>query len=101
MYVTECVFFPHTESLHGVNITQNPTLLFKKGCESVEIECQHEDVTHYYMYWYRQRSLGEMDMINISLGKDMSQTVKPFNESKHSMIHTEFVHTTLQITRRG
>lgn len=86
-----------TGSLHGVNISQNPTLLLKKAGESVEIKCQHDDATHYYMYWYRQRGLSEMDLITMSLGKDISQTVEPFNNSKYSMIRTEVMHTSLQL----
>ncbi|XP_047677585.1 M1-specific T cell receptor beta chain-like [Tachysurus fulvidraco] len=86
-------------SLHGVKISQNPTALLKKAGESVEIKCQHDDSTHYYMYWYRQRSLGEMDLITMSLGKDISQTVEPFNNSKYSMIRTEVMHTSLQLKK--
>ncbi|MCJ8736641.1 hypothetical protein PDJAM_G00014870 [Pangasius djambal] len=85
------------KSVHGVSIIQNPTLLIKKGGDSVEIGCQYDDNTHYYMYWYRQRSLGEMDMITMSVGKDIAQTVEPFNKSKYSMIRPEVQHTTLQL----
>lgn len=86
-----------TESLHGVNIIQNPTLLIKKAGESVEIGCQHDDSTHYYMYWYRQKSQGEMDVITMSLGKNKSQIIEPHNKSKYAMIRPEVQHTILQL----
>lgn len=91
------VLLSFTESLHGVDIVQNPTLLMKDVGERVEIRCEHDDSTHYYMYWYRQRSLGELDLITMSLGKDLTQTVEPFNKSKYTMMRPEVQQTTLQL----
>lgn len=67
--------------------------------KSVKMSCVHNDSTYYYIYWYRQRSLGELDLIVLSVGKDMIQVVPPFNESKYIMSRPEVKNTTLQIER--
>lgn len=91
------VILSFTEPLHGVHIIQNPTLFMKEVGETVEIRCEHDDNTHFYMYWYRQRSLGEMDMITMSVGKGLVQTVEPYNKSKYSMIRPVVQQATLQL----
>lgn len=63
----------------------------------MEIGCQHDDNIHYYMYWYRHRGLGEMDMITMSLGKDMAQTIEPYNKSKYSMSRPDVQRASLQL----
>ena len=72
-------FISPTEPSSGLFITQTPTLLIKEQGESVNVGCEHNDSTYYYIYWYRQRSLGAMDLIATSVGKVSVQLVLPFN----------------------
>lgn len=94
--VRNCILI-FTECLHGVSIFQNPTLLIKNVGESVEFGCQQDDNTYYYMYWFRQINLGDLDTITMSLGKGMAQTVEPYNTSKYIMFRPDVQHTTLQL----
>uniref|UniRef100_A0AAR2J9B9 Ig-like domain-containing protein n=1 Tax=Pygocentrus nattereri TaxID=42514 RepID=A0AAR2J9B9_PYGNA len=92
-------FISPTEPLSGLFITQTPTLLIKELGESVKVGCEHNDSTYYYIYWYRQRSLGAMDLIATSVGKGSVQIVLPFNESKYSMTRPDVKRSVLQIEK--
>ncbi|KAI4898444.1 hypothetical protein NFI96_000500 [Prochilodus magdalenae] len=91
------VYFCASKSLSGILITQTPSLLFKERGESVKLGCEHNDSTYYYIYWYRQRSMGELDLIAMSVGKGTVQIVPPFSDSKYSMTRPEVKNSVLQI----
>ncbi|KAL7872947.1 hypothetical protein AOLI_G00120180 [Acnodon oligacanthus] len=91
------IFIAKTSS--GLFITQTPTLLIRELEESVKVGCEHNDSTYYYIYWYRQRSLGAMDLIATSVGKGSVQIVLPFNESKYSMTRPDVKSSVLQIEK--
>jgi len=49
------------------------------------------------MYWYRQRSQGELSLVAISLGKDTVEIVAPFTDTKYTMKRPEIKESTLEI----
>lgn len=49
------------------------------------------------MYWYRQRSQGEITLVAISLGKDTVETVAPFTDTKHKMKRPKIEESSLEI----
>ncbi|KAG9268835.1 hypothetical protein AMEX_G17858 [Astyanax mexicanus] len=87
------------KSTEGLSITQDPTLIIKDYGDSVKAECWHNDSTYYYMYWYKQGILGQIELIALSIGKGMSQIAAPFNESKYSMTRVEVKHGILEIQK--
>ncbi|XP_076835195.1 M1-specific T cell receptor beta chain [Brachyhypopomus gauderio] len=54
------------ESSVGITVSQDPLLFLKYRGDVVNMECKHDDKTYYYMYWYRQRTLGELDLVAMS-----------------------------------
>ncbi|KAI7790305.1 hypothetical protein IRJ41_019305, partial [Triplophysa rosa] len=87
-----------SKSLTGVTITQKPALLGVTQGKEATLNCEHDDGSYYYMYWYKQRSSGEMlSLLAISFGKDTEETVAPFNKTKFKMTRPEIKESSLKI----
>lgn len=65
--------------------------------EQVTLKCNHDDGSYYYMYWYRQRSQGELILVAISVGKGNKEIVSPFTETKYIMQRPEIKESSLEI----
>ena len=88
----------HTGSTFGVKVSQSPPILFMKiRTKSVTLNCQHDDSTHYNMFWYRQQTNRELKMIAYSSGKDNAQIEKPFEKSKYTLTRPEVLKSSLEI----
>uniref|UniRef100_A0A3Q2D626 Ig-like domain-containing protein n=1 Tax=Cyprinodon variegatus TaxID=28743 RepID=A0A3Q2D626_CYPVA len=81
----------------AVNIHQPPSELVRDGEQSVTLKCEQDSDQIYYMYWYRQASSGEMELVAYSASKDASSIEAPFNNSKYTMTRRELRRTELQI----
>ncbi|MEQ2196208.1 hypothetical protein XENOCAPTIV_026579 [Xenoophorus captivus] len=91
------VLFLPEFSAAAVNINQPPSVFIREGEQSVTFHCQQDNDQHYYMYWYRQASTGEMELVTYSAGKELSSIEAPFNKSKYTMTRLELLRTSLQI----
>lgn len=49
------------------------------------------------MYWYRQRSQGELSLVALSLGKDTADIVAPFTGTKYTMERPQIKESSLEI----
>lgn len=63
----------------------------------VTLDCQHDDTTHYYLYWYKQKTNGEMSLVAYSTNKGDEQIEKPFNNSKYKLTRPEMLKSSLEI----
>lgn len=95
------VFLLAIKSLGGITITQNDqvsqTQVITQRDKQVTLKCNHDDDTYYYMYWYRQRSQGELSLVAISVGRDNKETVSPFTEPKYIMQRPAIKESSLEI----
>ena len=88
----------HSGSTLGVKVSQSPPISFmKRQTKSVTLNCQHDDNTHYNMFWYRQQTNREMNLIAYSLGKDNVKIEEPFNSSKYTLTRPEVLKSSLEI----
>ena len=88
----------HSGSTLGVKVSQSPPISFmKRQTKPVTLYCQHDDNTHYNMFWYRQQTNGEMNLIAYSLGKDNVKIEEPFNSSKYTLTRPEVLKSSLEI----
>ncbi|KAL7380144.1 hypothetical protein ABVT39_012624 [Epinephelus coioides] len=80
-----------------VKITQPPFIFSREGDSAVTLQCEHDDSTHFYMYWYIQSSSANMQLVTYSAGKDTASTEAPFNKSRYTMFRPEMLQSSLQI----
>ncbi|KAJ7988784.1 hypothetical protein DPEC_G00312800 [Dallia pectoralis] len=81
----------------GVTIQQTPVLLVCwEGDDLVTLHCHHDDSSHYYMFWYRQKGT-KMEMLTFSLNRNNADTEVPFEKNKYTMNRTELTDSSLEI----
>lgn len=49
------------------------------------------------MYWYRQRSQGELSLVAFSLGKDNAEILAPFTDTKYTLTRPQIKESSLDI----
>lgn len=88
----------YTGSTVGVNIQQMPPIsLTPIQTKSVVLECQHDDSTHYRMFWYIQKTSGELSLVAFSAGENDGKIEPPFDSSKYTITRTNMLESSLQI----
>ncbi|MBN3300326.1 TVB5 protein, partial [Amia calva] len=93
-YILVCV----TGFSDTVTVTQKPPILFKSpGINSDTLHCEHDDNTHFNIFWYRQDKKGGFPLIGYSTGKDNVNLEQEFKDSKFKMTRPETRKSTLQI----
>ncbi|KAF3700862.1 T-cell receptor beta chain V region C5 Precursor [Channa argus] len=86
-----------TDFSFGVKIIQPPFVLCHDGDLAVTLRCKQDDNQYFYMYWYKQNSSGQIQLVTYSLGKDAWDIETPFQKSKYTMLRPAVVNTSLQI----
>lgn len=86
-----------TGSTFGVNIDQKPSISLMPITKSVTLECQHDDKSHYYLFWYKQNTNGDLGMIAYSVGEDNAKLEEPFNSSKYTFNRQKLLTSSLEI----
>ncbi|KPP74133.1 hypothetical protein Z043_106736 [Scleropages formosus] len=82
---------------NGVNVFQKiPVLFAQTGAESVTLNCEHDDSSYYYMFWYKH-NIGKMDLLAYSGSSGSATTEPPFSESKYKMIRLAVLNSSLEI----
>uniref|UniRef100_A0AAY4AE06 Ig-like domain-containing protein n=1 Tax=Denticeps clupeoides TaxID=299321 RepID=A0AAY4AE06_9TELE len=72
-------------SADGVKIVQKPQEIFYNPSKDLEtIYCEHNDSTHFYMYWYKQGSKKDMQLLVFSSAPESEAIEPPFDKSKYS-----------------
>ena len=80
-----------------MKINQSSIVFSRETDSSVSLECEQDDQTYIYMFWYRQSSSMEMQLVTYSTGKESVKTEAPFNSSKFTMSRPEVLKSSLQI----
>ncbi|KAG9336784.1 hypothetical protein JZ751_003132 [Albula glossodonta] len=87
-----------TKICDAVTVIQKQSdLLTRMGAASETLQCEHDEATHFTMFWYRQDSGGGLQLIAFSTGQDTVNLEPPFNESKYTMKRPEILKASLQI----
>nr|XP_055027334.1 T cell receptor beta chain MC.7.G5-like [Misgurnus anguillicaudatus] len=94
---SNAVYLCAAKSVTGLDITQTPALLSVSQGKETTLKCGHNDGSYYYMYWYIQRSSGELSLLAFSPGKDSVEIVSPFSASKYTMVRPDIKESTLKI----
>lgn len=82
----------------GLDITQNPPdVVTEKASETLHCEKDAKDNLHDYMFWYRQRSYGELSLVAFSRNKDTTELVAPFKNTKYRLSRPELQTGSLEI----
>uniref|UniRef100_A0AAY4AIX8 Ig-like domain-containing protein n=1 Tax=Denticeps clupeoides TaxID=299321 RepID=A0AAY4AIX8_9TELE len=98
-FLPQLLVLLHTAGIvSGVNIFQDPEILFiKPQTDSAILYCVHDGSNHFYMYWYKQGSDGEMRLFAFSLNKGAAEIVAPFGESKYTLDRPKVQNSSVQI----
>ncbi|MGH0141953.1 UNVERIFIED_CONTAM: hypothetical protein FKN15_074689, partial [Acipenser sinensis] len=81
----------------GVTVTQTPKILLSSKRTNVTIKCEHDQSSHFQIYWYRQVRDGGLTLIGYSPGATRKELEKGF-ESKFDIIRPDTYHSSLEIT---
>ncbi|KAK9533959.1 hypothetical protein VZT92_009044 [Zoarces viviparus] len=85
-----------TNSSVGVKIQQPPSLFSREG-EAVTLQCEQDATDNYYIFWYRQRSSREMQLVIYSININLVTIEAPFNNTKYTMSRPAVLSSSLQI----
>uniref|UniRef100_A0AAQ6AQ24 Ig-like domain-containing protein n=1 Tax=Amphiprion ocellaris TaxID=80972 RepID=A0AAQ6AQ24_AMPOC len=70
---------------------------FRDGDPTVTLECEQDDSQYYYMFWYRQKNGGKIELIAFSFAKDNWSIEDQLKKSKLTMLRPSLLSSTLQI----
>uniref|UniRef100_A0AAZ3S536 Ig-like domain-containing protein n=1 Tax=Oncorhynchus tshawytscha TaxID=74940 RepID=A0AAZ3S536_ONCTS len=97
LYCVLVSFLLTTKSTFGVNILQHPPNLLSKEGESGTLECAHDDAEFYRMFWYKQNTNGNMELVAYSMGTSVADVEPIFDKANYIMIRDEQLKSSLQI----
>ncbi|KAK2892167.1 hypothetical protein Q8A73_017832 [Channa argus] len=84
-----------------VKVDQPSSVFSREGAKAVTLQCNHDDNSYYYMFWYRQRTSGEMQLLAYSINTNISAIEPPFTISKYTLSRPVVLHSSLQIHSVG
>lgn len=91
------LYFCFADLSYCVKVDQPSSFFVHAGERVVMLKCDQDDSSYYYMFWYKQSSSGQMQLLTFSLNKNISSTEDPFSTSKYFMLRPEVLTSTLQI----
>uniref|UniRef100_A0A8C7SLC2 Ig-like domain-containing protein n=1 Tax=Oncorhynchus mykiss TaxID=8022 RepID=A0A8C7SLC2_ONCMY len=78
-----------------LNILQHPPNLLSKAGESRTLECAHDDAEFYRMFWYKQNTNGNMELVAYSMGTSVADVEPIFDKANYIMIRNEQLKSSL------